>query len=290
MTRYVLITPAHNEEAFIARTIASVVSQTVRPLRWVVVNDASTDSTREIVQSQIRQHDFVRLVNVTRSSGRHFGNKVRAFNRGLEELEGLDFDFIGNLDADISFGPDYVGNVLREMERDPALGIAGGWVHTRVGDGFRPQAVAPDSVAGAVQMFRRACFEQIGGYMALPEGGIDAAAEVTARSYGWKVHTLPDHHVFEHRRTSSATYRPLAARLAEGRRMHSLGYGFLFFLARTVYRALEPPRFVGSAAALYAFVSCKVRGAPILLPQQTVRYLRTEQSRKLKRLLVDGRY
>lgn len=286
MTKYVLITPAHNEEAFIAKTMESVIAQTVRPLRWVVVNDASTDSTREIVEHHARRHEFVRLVNVARSSGRHFGNKVRAFNRGLEELRGLDFDFIGNLDADISFEPDYIENVLRELEHDPTLGIAGGIVHTRVGAGFQAQVVAPDSVAGAVQMFRRACFEQIGGYMVLPHGGIDAAAEVTARRWGWKVHTFPEHRVFEHRRTGSATYyRPLAARLAEGRRMHSLGYGFLFFLARAVYRAKEPPMLLGSAAAVYAFISSIVKRSPVLLPPETVRFLRAEQRKKLKRLL-----
>lgn len=126
MTQYVLITPAHNEEAFIAKTIESVIAQTVRPLRWVIVNDASTDSTGEIVGNYARRHSFLRLVNVARPSGRHFGNKVRAFNRGLEELEGLTFDFIGNLDADISFEPDYMENILRELEGDPTLGIAGG--------------------------------------------------------------------------------------------------------------------------------------------------------------------
>lgn len=288
MSKYVLITPAHNEEAFIETAIESVLAQTVRPLRWVVVNDASTDSTREIVERHAQRHDFVRLVNVDRSGGRHFGNKVLAFNRGLEELQGLDFDFIGNLDADISFEPDYVESVLRELEQEPTLGIAGGTVHTRVGDGFQSQVVAPDSVAGAVQMFRRACFEQIGGYLVLPLGGIDAAAEVTARMYGWKVRTFPEYRVFEHRRTGSATYRPLAARVTEGRRMHSLGYGFLFFLARQVYRAMEPPRLLGSAAALFTFVTSKLNGAPVVLPRETVRFLRTEQRQKLKRMLGVG--
>ena len=137
MSRYVLITPAHNEEAFIEETLRAVAAQTVRPVRWVVVNDASTDGTREIVERYAREHSFIHLLNVERSSGRHFGNKVRAFNRGLEALRQVDYEYIGNLDADISFDADYVSSILGELERDASLGIAGGMVHTRFGDGFR---------------------------------------------------------------------------------------------------------------------------------------------------------
>ena len=92
MSRYVLITPAHNEQAFIEKTLRSVAAQTIRPVRWVVVNDASTDGTREIVERHAREHEFIHLVNIERASGRHFGNKARAFNRGLEALRGLDYD------------------------------------------------------------------------------------------------------------------------------------------------------------------------------------------------------
>lgn len=290
MARYVLITPAHNEEAFIEETLRAVAAQSVRPVRWVVVNDASTDGTREIVERHAREHAFIRLVNVERSSGRHFGNKVRAFKRGLEELSGLDYDYIGNLDADISFGADYVANILGELERDTSLGIAGGMVHTRIGDRFRSQEVAPDSVAGAVQMFRRACFEQVGGYMVLPYGGIDAAAEITARMHGWKTRTFAQYSVTEHRRTGSATDGlPLAARVTGGRRLYSLGFSFSFFLARCVYRALDPPWILGSAASLFGFVTCMLKGAPVMLPKETVRFLRAEQRRKLGRIVGIGR-
>lgn len=285
MTSYVLITPAHNEQAFLEKTIESVVSQTVRPLLWVVVNDASTDATREIVERHARQHDFIRLVNVERAPGRHFGNKVHAFNRGLEEVRGLPFEFVGNLDADISFGPRYVESILAELEQDPKLGIAGGMVHSLLGEEFVSQEVALDSVAGAVQLFRRACFEQVGGYLPLPLGGIDTAAEVTARMHGWKVRTLPEQSVLEHRRTGSATSRPLSTRIKEGRRMQSLGYGLLFFLLRSAYRSLESPVLVGSAAAVFGFIGGRLRGDPVVLSPEATRFLRAEQMRKLKRLV-----
>ena len=159
---YVILTPAHNEEALIEKTIHSMINQTVRPLKWIVVNDNSTDRTGEIVKRYASDYDFLRLISLKRSGERHFGNKVTAFNRGLSEVQGLDYRFIGNIDADISLENDYFEKILREFEKDLNLGVAGGMVSTSMGDKFVSQNVALDSVAGAVQLFRRGCFEQIG--------------------------------------------------------------------------------------------------------------------------------
>lgn len=278
---YVIITPAHNEEAFIEETIRSMICQTVRPLKWIVVNDNSADRTAEIVERYASENSFIQLVNVKRSGERHFGNKVSAFNRGLREAQGLDHRFIGNIDADISLPKDHFEKVLREFDADPNLGIAGGMVFSKIGDRFVSQNVALDSVAGAVQLFRRDCFEQIGGYLALPLGGVDAAAEIMARMKGWKVRTLPALSVFEHRRTGSAKAGPLGARVREGRRLYSLGYGLLFFSLRCIYRLLEPPMIVGSGAALFGFLQGLCGRDPIVLPPEAVHYLRTEQREKL---------
>ena len=281
---YVVITPAHNEDVFIEKPIVSMIAQTVRPLEWVIVNDASTDRTREIVERYAREHSFIHLVNIERSAGRHFGNKVRAFNRGLAAVLDSKFDYLGNLDADVSFEPAYFEGILRRFAVDAKLGIAGGMIHSRLGEGYVSQEVALDSVAGAVQLFRRACFEQVGGYMLLPYGGIDTAAEVTARMKGWTVRTFPEFRVLEHRRTGSATARPLASRVKEGRRMQSLGYGALFYFLRCLYRVKEQPRVVGSCAAFWGFLAGKFSREPVALSPDAVRYLRAEHREKLKRL------
>jgi biofilm PGA synthesis N-glycosyltransferase PgaC len=282
---YVVVTPAHNEEAFIEKTILSMINQNVRPLKWIVVNDNSTDRTREIVEQYLAHHDFLQLINLSRSGERHFGNKVRAFNQGLAEARLYGYHYIGNLDADISLEPDYFERVLHEFAEDPELGIAGGMVSTCIGDQFVSQKVALDSVAGAVQLFRRECFEQIGGYLVLPQGGIDAAAEIMARMKGWKTRTFPDLRVLEHRRTGTATASPLASKIRDGRRLQSLGYDFLFLCLRCVYRLRDRPRIIGSAAILYGYFKGVVKRAPIVLPPDVVRYLRAEQRGKLVRFL-----
>jgi biofilm PGA synthesis N-glycosyltransferase PgaC len=146
MPAYVIITPAHNEEAFIEQTIKSVIAQTVLPLRWVIVNDGSVDHTADIVRKYTAQHNFIKLVDFERKEGRDFGKKVAAFNRGLAEMHGLTYDYIGNLDADISFEPNYYESILREFKNDLQLGIAGGMIDSYIGDKFICQNVALDSV------------------------------------------------------------------------------------------------------------------------------------------------
>jgi biofilm PGA synthesis N-glycosyltransferase PgaC len=284
MRRYVLVTPAHNEEAFIERTIVSVIRQTVRPAKWVIVNDGSTDRTREIVEHCIAGHEFIELLNLERPPGRHFGHKARAFNLGCRHLSTVDYNFIGNLDADVSLEPTYYEQLLEEFDRDPNLGIAGGMVHSLYGNSYVSQNVALDSVAGAVQLFRRGCFCAAGGYLELPYGGIDTAAEVMARMRGWRVRTFPQLRVLEHRRTDFVNASLVASCINEGRRMHSLGYGFVFFLLRALYRANERPRFLKGVALLWGFCSAKLWREPVVLPAHVVCYLRAEQKAKIKSL------
>ncbi len=278
---FVIVTPAHNEEALIEQTIESMIGQSVRPLEWIIVNDNSTDRTRDIIRQYVKRHDFLHLVDLQRTGTRHFGNKVRAFNAGLASVQSLDYLYVGNLDADISLEPTYFQEVLREFEVDPQLGIAGGMVSTRIGNRFVSQDVALDSVAGAVQLFRRVCFEDIGGYLALPEGGVDSAAEIMARMKGWKVRTIPSLRVREHRRTGTATALPIMSKVKEGQRLRSLGYGFLFLCVRCGYRLNTQHKVIGSVATLLGYMQRMLVGSPAVLPPDVVRYLRAEQRRKL---------
>jgi len=285
MASYVIVTPARDEEAFIEKTFDSIIKQTVLPLKWVVVNDGSNDRTVEIIERYRAQYPFIELISSERLGGRDFGSKVHAFNLGLAVVHQLDYEYIGNLDADISLEPDYYERILFEFSKDKKLGIAGGMVSTTIEGKFVSQNVSLDSVAGAVQLFRRRCFEEIGGYLALALGGIDAAAEIMARKIGWKVRTFPELRVLEHRRTGAATATPLAARVKEGKRLYSLGYSFPFFFMRCLNRVKERPRIIGSAAALCGYLGEAVKRAPILLAPDVVEYLRSEQREKILRFL-----
>jgi glycosyltransferase involved in cell wall biosynthesis len=279
---YVLITPARNEAGHLPRTIAAVAAQLRLPREWVIVDDGSTDATARIAEEAALRHPFVRCLRVEREGGRCFGQKARAFAVGRAHLRSDTYAFIGNLDADIELPPDYYAQVLERMARDPRIGLAGGCVQTRVGETFHCSDRSPDTVAGAVQLFRRACFEEIGGYPALPFGGIDAAAELAAKQHGWRVEKLLDLTVSEHRRTGGAEAHPLRAKFNEGRRFHSLGYGTGWFLLRCLYRAGDPPLVAGSVAAAAGYLESVVRGRPVVLPPATVAYWRSEHRRRIR--------
>jgi biofilm PGA synthesis N-glycosyltransferase PgaC len=282
--RYVLVTPARDEEDFIGQTIESVSLQTLRPLRWIIVNDGSTDKTREIVESYLEKYEFIKLVNLEREGNRNFSGKAIAFSHGVAELQNLDYDFIGNLDADIWVEPDYYRCIIQHFDMDPELGIAGGIVYTKIGNSFSTVDETLDSVGGAVQLFRRTCFDAVGKYLSLECGGEDAVAEIKAKMYGWKVRKFPELKVFEQRRTGSAGSSAIRAKVREGHRFYSLGYDFLFYVLRCVYRIKNRPLIIGSIAALYGFLQSMVRRRPILLPPDVVAYLRTEQRGRLMRI------
>src|SRR5882724_4865260 len=155
---YVLITPARNEANYIELTLKSVVAQTTPPLRWVIVNDGSTDDTTAIVARYAAAHPWIELVHMPKRTERHFAGKAHAVNTGREKVAGLQFDVIGNLDADVSFDPDYFAFLMDRFARNPRLGVAG-TAFREGGLSYNYEFVGIEHVAGMCQMFRRECFE-----------------------------------------------------------------------------------------------------------------------------------
>jgi biofilm PGA synthesis N-glycosyltransferase PgaC len=278
---YVLITPAKNEQVIIGRTIEAVVSQTRKPKVWVIVDDGSTDCTRDIIDAAARVHKFIRPIYGAGSKQRNFGSKAAAFMAGYQVLKSERYDFIGNLDADITYDSGYYERVIEELQTDKSLGIAGGLIYELVGKDWKPQKNSLNSVAGAIQMFRRECYEAIGGYIPIPGGGIDAAAEIMARSLGWGVRSFPELPVFHHRRVSTGRSTVLGTRFAQGNMNYLLGYHPLFQVSSSLSRCMQRPIALGSLATLLGYGWSWLKGEEVLLPEKTVKYLRSEQIARL---------
>jgi glycosyltransferase involved in cell wall biosynthesis len=283
--KYVIVTAAKNEEEYIENTLRAVTSQTVRPSEWVIVDDDSHDGTADIAKAYAARNPWIVVIRRVAAADRNFASKARAFAMGYGLLRTSDFDCVGNLDADVSFAADYFERLLEFFRGDPALGIAGGRFRDFASDGkSHPSTNSPDSVRGPAQMFRRKCYEDIGGYQPLAKGGIDAAAEITARMKGWKVRTLPELEVLHLRPTGSALWSPLSAMLRNGIQDYSLGYHGLFEALRCGVQMGKRPFAVGGLARLFGYCWAWIRGDPLSLPAETVSYLRSEQRRKLLRL------
>jgi len=280
---YVLITAARNEEACIEKTILAIVAQTRLPGKWVIVSDGSTDRTDEIVRQYAAQHEFIELLRITGQEDRDFASKVNAINAGYERLEGLDYAFIGILDADITFGSDYYQGVLARFAEDPRLGIAGGEIRDLYDGQAHKVSMGEHSVRGAVQLFRRACYEDIGGLVPLRTGGEDTVAEIQARMKGWKVATFPEIQGL-HLKPTGRQYGPsmLLVRFRQGLQEYQLGYHPLFAMVKSLSRLSERPWFVGGLCRLGGYCYGIIRREKRSLSDETIRFLRNEQMQRLK--------
>jgi glycosyltransferase involved in cell wall biosynthesis len=288
MTKYVIITPARNEGAYIKQTIESVINQSVKPEKWVIVSDSSTDNTDEIVQGYSDLYDFICFVKTANQPHRNFSSKVAAFNFGYEQLEDVDYDFIGNLDGDMRLDHDYYSNVFKKFDQNPKLGIAGGVRMDLISGKLVKIRSARNSVAGGLQLFRRECFEKINGYQYLKYGGIDAVAEVSARMFGWEVESFADiitHHL---KPTSAAVNNIFKQKFRAGVKFYLLGYHPIFPLLRFGTRIFTKPIIIGSLISIAGFFWAGFRKYERPVSESFVKYLRSEQNRRIK-MWITGR-
>jgi glycosyltransferase involved in cell wall biosynthesis len=282
---YVLITPARNEAAFIEKTLESVIHQTLLPAKWVIVDDGSTDQTAEIISRYLRQNPWIEMVQMPQRRDRSFAAKVQAFNAGYERLKGLPFTIIGNLDADISFAEDHFEFLVGKFAQDPSLGVAG--------TVFREEGYSSETdsfegrthVAGQCQLFRRQCWEEIGGYIPHRAGGIDWMAVITARMKGWKTESFREKSFFHHRQLGTAERSILSSLFSYGEKDYYMGGHPVWELFRVAYRALKRPYVIGGLALGLGYGRALVRRAPRPISRELMEFHRKEQMAKLKTIL-----
>jgi glycosyltransferase involved in cell wall biosynthesis len=278
--KYVLITPAHNEERFIAKTLESVTAQTLLPERWIIVDDGSTDNTADIVARYAARFSWIELVRQPQRADRSFAGKVHAFNAGLARVQALDFDVIGNLDADLSFDPDYLNFLMERFFEDPKVGVAGTPFTEDGGyDSGKDSFEGENHVAGGCQLFRRKCFEEIGGYIPNPAGGIDWIAVTTARMKGWKTQSFPEKRFHHYRSLGTAGKSNWSASFSYGEKDYYLGGSPLWQVFRVVYRSTKQP--LEGAALFTGYLCAAVKRIERPITAELMRFHRREQMKKL---------
>ncbi len=283
--KYIIITPAKNEEKFISKTINSVISQTVKPLLWIIVDDCSRDNTPEIVKTYAMDYSFIKLVQMEKSEKRNFGNKVFAIRRGFEETKELEYDFYCNLDADVSFEPHYFEFLLNKFKENPKLGICGGKVYDLVGDKFIQQKYENHSVAGPIQFFRKECYESFGGYQPFKSGFIDGYAEISARKNGWITQTFPELIVKHYRPAGSAKGSKLKMRFEGGKFEYRFGYSYIYHFLRTLSTIDSIQNFFGALACMLGYLVCFVKKEEKAVDNDFIKYVRIEQKQRIKNYL-----
>jgi biofilm PGA synthesis N-glycosyltransferase PgaC len=290
---YVLITPAYNESGFIAPTIESVLAQTIKPLRWMIVDDGSTDDTAAVVQRYVGQGGFIEYCRRERRAGEsYYGSNVYAILQGYERLRGLAFDYVAILDADITLCRDYYEEVFRRFDANPELGIATGTYLEKDGQGGMKEAdIDRRHTPKALQVFRRSCYERIGGYLPCRYGGEDTCAEIMARMHGWQTWSFPEVRTIHQRPVGTGDGRSiLRARFRLGLTDYTVATHPVFMLAKCLRRCVkEKPRVISGAVRWTGFLYGYTARVPRQLPVPAVRYVRREQMRRLLRCLGLGR-
>jgi biofilm PGA synthesis N-glycosyltransferase PgaC len=286
---YVLITPARNEAKFIELTLKSVVAQTVRPAKWVIVSDGSTDGTDDIVAKYTENHPWIELLRMPERSERHFAGKVHAFNAGYARMKNLEYEVIGSLDSDISFDENYFSFLLQKLAEDPALGLVGTPFKEGSNSIYDYRFVSIEHVSGACQVFRRKCFEDVGGYVPVKGGCIDHIAVITARMKGWKTRTFTDKVCFHHRDMGTAQHGILTAKFRNGAKDYAIGNHPVWELFRTVHQMAKRPFLVGGFVLVSGYVWAAIRRVERPVSRELVRFYRREQMQRLRKFLTANR-
>jgi cellulose synthase/poly-beta-1,6-N-acetylglucosamine synthase-like glycosyltransferase len=282
---YVLITAAHNEEAYIEATISSVVCQTLLPQKWIIVSDGSDDKTDEIVLRYVDKHPFIELLRMADKRSRDFASKVFALNAAAACLEVKKYEFVGHLDADVTFDSGYIESLLGEFEHDKHLGVGGGFIYEKHGGQYLSRVGnTSTSVAGAVQMFRRECYEGIGGFSPMPFGGEDWHAEISARMKGWRVASFPSLPVYHHRPTGTAGKGLLTYWYRQGKMDYCLGCHPLFEVLKMAKRLRARPYIAGAFVRFWAFTAAHLGRQKRMVSPEFVEFLQAEQRARLPRI------
>jgi glycosyltransferase involved in cell wall biosynthesis len=281
---YVLVTPVRDEASTIGRTLAAVVGQTVLPREWVIVSDGSTDATDDIVRSYANRHPWIRLVALPPRRERSFAAVVVNTELGIRQVEMRSFDYLGLLDGDVVFQADYFEQLMARFDANPRLGLAGGVV-IDVGLPKRLPVNRID-IPGAVQFYRRTCFDAIGRLCPIPEGGWDALACAQARMSGFETQLMVDLVVDHLKPRNVSQGGPLRRKWQMGTRDYAAGYHPLFELVKCCGLVVTERPVVGAAIARWGgFCVASLRRQPRVVPARIVAHVRQEQLGRLRRVL-----
>ena len=284
---YVLISAVRNEEAHIEKTLRSVVAQTILPAKWVIVSDESTDGTDDIVRDYAADYPWIEYVRFAQDGERNFARKVHCFRAGYERVKMTEFDIVGNLDGDVSFEADYMEFLLKKFVEQPRLGVAGTPYTEGNAHSFSDSYVDVRHVHGQIQMFRRSCFEEIGGYMALTSGGIDWVAVTTARMKGWDTCSFQEKTFAHHREMGTANRSLPRAQFQAGKKEYLTGGHPVWELLRVAFQMTRRPYFVRGFFLFLGYWSCFLKREKIPIPADLLVFHRREQMQRLRKLVAD---
>lgn len=278
--RYLIISPVKDEAAFVEETLVSVAAQTIKPTRWIIVDDGSNDETPEIITRFAVNYPWISLVKTERKAERQPGSPViKAFNLGFKQARDVDYDFVVKLDCDVRFDNQYFEKILLKFEENPKLGIASGIYLENKGRGWNPIIMPAYHAAGASKVIRKKCFEQIGGF--IPHKGWDTVDEIKAQSLGWETTHFPEAAFFHLKNEGSGIGR-FRTNIMLGEISYLIGSSKLFFLLKVIHRSVvDRPIILGGLMIFWGYIKALALRKELLVTSEEARYYRNLLIRRL---------
>ena len=262
-SRYLLVTPCRNEEAFCRRTLDTVVTQSLLPALWIIVDDGSSDATPTILDEYARRHPFIRIVRREDRGARSVGpGVIEAFYAGYATVDPSQFDYVCKLDLDLELPPTYFESLISRMASEPRLGTCSGkpWFRARPDGPLVSESIGDETSAGMTKLYRRRCFEEIGGFVReVMWDGIDCHR---CRMQGWMAESVDTEDLrFIHLRPMGSSDKGiLTGRVRWGYGQYFMGTWPPFLIASAVFRIPLHPVLLGSAAMIWGYFKSAYRG------------------------------
>ena len=278
---YIIISPVRNEAKYLSLTIESVAKQTVRPKRWIIVDDGSSDETGMVADAAAARWDWIQVIHrPDRGYRKPGGGVIDSFYDGYNQIGSLDWQYVVKLDGDLSFAPDYFARCLLRFQQDSRLGIGGGTICKEVAGTLLPESTIDPAfhVRGATKIYKRDCWERIGGLICAP--GWDTVDEFKANMLGWATYTFPEIQALHHRPAGQAQGN-WKNWVKNGRANYVAGYHPLFMLLKCVSRLNSSPYLIAALGLFTGYLSGYLRRVPRVGDEQLIRYVREQQMRRL---------
>lgn len=277
--KYVIVTPVRDEQAYVENTINSVISQTLQPLQWIIVNDGSIDDTGAIIDNYAKVYPWIKVVHrLNRGARVAGGGVIETFYDGFGAIDEAGWEFIVKLDGDLSFESSYFKDCIEEFHKDPNLGVGGGMIYHDINGDLDLEKNPLFHVRGATKIYRKACWVAIGGLIKAP--GWDTIDEVKANMLGWKTRSFKHLKVIHHRFTGAAdgTWRNA---VKNGTANYISGYHPLFMTLKCLKRIFLKPYLLASIGLFSGFIKGYIKKIPQINDKELINYIRQQQLRKL---------
>ncbi len=280
--RYVLISPGRNEARYMRQTLDSVIGQSIRPAKWVIVDDGSTDETQAILAEYTSRYDWIQVVTRADRGARVVGpGVIEAFYAGYETIDPQDYEYLCKLDLDLILPPTYFEELMKRMEADPRIATCSGKSYIHLDGKFVSERHGDETSIGATKFYRRERFQQLGGFVReVMWDGIDVHR---CRMMGWQACSwdVPELR-FTHLRPQGTSHKGwVTGRMRHGFGQYFMGTSPIYMLANAVNRFTEKPYVLAGAAMLWGYVWSWLRRLPRYENPEFRRFLRHWQWRAL---------